>query len=227
MTGRTLAVADSAAGLTAVLEWGERDGVPCEVAVVLPRQVRSREQLRRLALLAREAGARIHLCGGPLALLSRPGGAARVVVGAGCSRTVRLALAAGGARGVTEARATGHGWARRRFGSPAVRPGTDLIGAPDVAVDDIATLAHRWNAERYLADPREGDRRLRDLAARSGLDVVRPELPLEIELLRGPVAAEIVTLRPAPALALLLAGTGVRVRDAAGSSVLRSGLLPG
>ncbi|MET9913107.1 hypothetical protein ABZZ74_41160 [Streptomyces sp. NPDC006476] len=58
---------------------------------------------------------------------------------------------------------------------------------------------------------------MRRLAARAGTDVVRPEAALETELLLGPVASRLVTLRPEPTLASLLAGTGVDVVDAAAS----------
>ncbi|MEU6141567.1 hypothetical protein ABZ848_14515 [Streptomyces sp. NPDC047081] len=217
MTGGTgFAVADSVRGLLEVLEWGERDGSGCEVAVVLPRHARTREQLWCTARLARSEGVPVGLYGSTLALAPRLARAGRVVLGASCSRALRLLVAAG-ARDVVEARGPGHGWLRRRFGLPDVLSGTDLVGAPGVPVDEVATLAHRLNAERYFAHPRESDQRLRRLAARGGLDVVRPEAALETELLRGPVASRLVTLRPAPALASLLAGCGVDVVDAAAS----------
>lgn len=215
--GTGIAAADSVRGLLEVLEWGERDGSGCEVAVVLPRRARTREQVWCTARLARSEGVRVGLYGSTLALAPRLAGAGRVVVGASCSRALRLLVATVGARAVVEARGPGHGWVRRRFGPPEVLSGTDLVGAPGVPVDEVAALAHRLNAERYFAHPRESGRRLHRLAARAGMDVVRPEAALETKLLLGPVASRLVTLRPEPALASLLAGTGVDVVDAAAS----------
>ncbi|MEU9447116.1 hypothetical protein [Streptomyces sp. NPDC048277] len=113
-------------------------------------------------------------------------------------------------------------WARHRFGSPQVRPGTDMIGSSlaetgliDAGryVDEVTSIAHQWNVERYYAHRREDPEKLRLLAELGEMEIVRPELPLELELLRGPVAAELISLPSTVlhTLPLVLAGTGVRI----------------
>lgn len=91
-------------------------------------------------------------------------------------------------------------WTRGRFGRPEVVPGTDIIGTSlvesgvvegEAYLDQLAALA-AGTPGRYYAHRREDDRKLAQLAARTGLRVVRPEVPLEIELRRGPVAERVV-----------------------------------
>ncbi|MFF0011317.1 hypothetical protein [Streptomyces sp. NPDC005374] len=89
---------------------------------------------------------------------------------------------------------------------------TGLID-PARYVDEVALLAHRWNAERYYAHRRESPEKLRMIAEQSKIEIVRPELPLEPELLTGPVAESLLSL-PSTVLHTLpfvLAGTGVRI----------------
>ena len=80
-------------------------------------------------------------------------------------------------------------------------------------MEEVASIAQRWNAERYYAHRREDPEKLRLLAEYGELEIVRPELPLELELLRGPVAAELISLPSTVlhTLPLVLAGTGVRI----------------
>jgi len=115
-----------------------------------------------------------------------------------------------------------YSWARARYGPPQVRPGVDLIGsslaetgliASERYLREIIALADEVNAERYFAHRREDPDKLRLIAEHAELDVVRPELPLELELLKGPVANTLVTLPSTVlhTLPLVLAGTGVEI----------------
>lgn len=92
-------------------------------------------------------------------------------------------------------------WTRRRFGQPPVQPGTDIVGSslvesgvvdPDAYLDVVAGLTSGAPG-RYYAHRREGDGKLDRIAAATGLQVVRPRVPLEVELRRGPVAEQVVT----------------------------------
>jgi hypothetical protein len=115
-----------------------------------------------------------------------------------------------------------YSWARRRYGPPQVLPGVDLIGSslaetglidPERYIREIIALADETNAERYFAHRREDPDKLRLIAEYAELEVVRPELPLELELLTGPVAETLVSLPSTVlhTLPLVLAGTGVEI----------------
>lgn len=90
--------------------------------------------------------------------------------------------------------------------------GTGLID-PARYVDEVALLARGWNAERYYAHRREPPEKLRMLAEQSEMDIVRPELPLELELLRGPVAECLISLPSLVqhTLPFVPAGAGVEI----------------
>ncbi|MEU6255355.1 hypothetical protein [Streptomyces sp. NPDC047043] len=119
--------------------------------------------------------------------------------------------------------ANSYTWARQRFGPPDVRYGTtDLIGTSlaetglidaERYVEEVSSLAHRHNAGRYYAHRHEDPEKLRLIAEYGELEIVRPELPLELELLRGPVAATLLSLPSTVphTLPLVLAGTGVEI----------------
>jgi hypothetical protein len=114
-------------------------------------------------------------------------------------------------------------WTRRRFGQPHVLRGTDVVGSSlvetgivqaEAYLDAVAELAGRAGAAgRYFAHRREHPDKLRRLAQRTGLRVVRPRVPLEIELRRGPVAQELASFPSSVGytLPLVLAGTGCRI----------------
>ncbi|MFF7977612.1 hypothetical protein ACFZDK_00565 [Streptomyces sp. NPDC007901] len=89
---------------------------------------------------------------------------------------------------------------------------TGLIGTERYA-EEVTSIAHQRNVERYYAHRREDPDKLRLLAEYGELEIVRPELPLELELLRGPVAAELISLPSSVlrTLPLVLAGTGVEI----------------
>ncbi|KPI06256.1 hypothetical protein OK074_4234 [Actinobacteria bacterium OK074] len=176
-------------------------------------------------LLAGEPLVRWHHAGRPSATAARAG--RRLTPGHGrrlevfSCLTQNLRLPPGGVVSVNN-----YSWARRRFGPPQVRPGTDLIGTslaetglidPGRYVTEVAALAQRLGAERYFAHRREQPAKLSRLADLGSLEIVRPEIPLELELLRGPVAQTLVTLPSTVlhTLPLVLTGTSVEISVAA------------
>ncbi|GAU65062.1 hypothetical protein SSP35_01_03990 [Streptomyces sp. NBRC 110611] len=113
-------------------------------------------------------------------------------------------------------------WTRRRFGPPRVMEAADIVGtslvetgvvAPDRYLAAVGTLARTHGAARYFAHRRESTEKLRRLASETGLEVVRPDLPLELIARRGPVGRLIVSFPSTVVhtLPLALRGTEVRV----------------
>jgi hypothetical protein len=114
-------------------------------------------------------------------------------------------------------------WTRRRFGPPRSIRGLDVIGSSLVEtgvvelesyLDAVSALASDTGAGgRYFAHRREDADKLRRLAQRSGLRIVRPTVPLEIELRRGPVATLLASFPSSVGytLPLVLAGVGTRI----------------
>lgn len=110
-------------------------------------------------------------------------------------------------------------WTRRRFGPPKPLRGLDVIGSSlvetgvvelEAYLDAVARLAEDPGAGgRYFAHRREDPEKLRRLAQRSGLRIVRPKVPLEIELRRGPVAARLASFPSSVGYTLLLVLAGV------------------
>ncbi len=93
-------------------------------------------------------------------------------------------------------------WTRARFGPPVVTDTVDVVGASLVeggAVDaerylaGVAAVVERFGAGRYFAHLREDDAKLAAVAARTGLAIVRPDVPLEIAVRRGPVSRLMVS----------------------------------
>jgi hypothetical protein len=117
----------------------------------------------------------------------------------------------------------GYDWTRRRFGPPALLRGMDVIGSSLVEtgvvetesyLDAVAALAENGGAAgRYFAHRREEPEKLRRLAQRTGLRIVHPSVPLEIELRRGPVAQRLASFPSSVGytLPLVLAGVGSRI----------------
>lgn len=114
-------------------------------------------------------------------------------------------------------------WARGRFGPPHVLAGTDLIGTslvetgvvdPGHYVAVVADLAARHGARRYFAHRKEGQEKLHRLAEQTGLEIVRPDLPLELVARRGPTGRVVLSFPSTVVhtLPVVLAGTGVDVR---------------
>ncbi|MFT3833229.1 MAG: hypothetical protein QM711_07895 [Micropruina sp.] len=93
-------------------------------------------------------------------------------------------------------------WTRSRFGPPVVVEAADVIGTSlvETGVVDaerylagVAAVAERFGAGRYFAHRREEVAKLALIAARTGLTIVRPDVPLEIAVRRGPVSAVMVS----------------------------------
>ncbi|MFF4264215.1 hypothetical protein [Streptomyces virginiae] len=113
-------------------------------------------------------------------------------------------------------------WTRARFGPPRLTRGTDLVGTslvetgvvdPDRYVDAVRALTLEHGATRYFAHRRESPEKLRALSRATGLEIVRPDLPLELIARRGPVGRTIVSF-PSTVVHTLpyaLTGTGVTV----------------
>lgn len=113
-------------------------------------------------------------------------------------------------------------WTRARFGPPRLTKGTDLVGTslvetgvvdPDRYREAVVALAAEHGATRYFAHRRESPEKLRALSEATGLEIVRPDLPLELIARRGPVGRTIVSF-PSTVVHTLpyaLAGTGVTV----------------
>ncbi|MFD3548066.1 hypothetical protein ACFWUW_21120 [Streptomyces sp. NPDC058655] len=113
-------------------------------------------------------------------------------------------------------------WTRARFGPPRLTRGTDLVGTslvetgvvdPDRYLDAVRHLAVEHGATRYFAHRRESPEKLRALSEATGLEIVRPDLPLELIARRGPVGRTIVSF-PSTVVHTLpyaLSGTGVTV----------------
>ncbi|MEU7131964.1 hypothetical protein [Streptomyces sp. NPDC046261] len=113
-------------------------------------------------------------------------------------------------------------WTRATYGPPRLTRGTDLVGTslvetgvvdPGRYLDAVAALARTHGATRYFAHRRESADKLRRIAAAVGLEIVRPELPLELVARRGPIGRTVLSFPSTVVhtLPLALAGTGVSV----------------
>ncbi|MEW1721269.1 hypothetical protein [Streptomyces sp. NPDC093109] len=113
-------------------------------------------------------------------------------------------------------------WTRATFGPPRISAGADMVGTSlvETGVVDadqytaaVIALARTHNATRYFAHRRENVDKLHKLHAATGLEIVRPDLPLELIARRGPIGRTILSFPSTVVhtLPLALAGTGVRV----------------
>ncbi|MEU1122533.1 hypothetical protein ABZ371_02865 [Streptomyces sp. NPDC005899] len=113
-------------------------------------------------------------------------------------------------------------WTRGRFGPPSVTKGADLVGTSLVETgvvdpvpyeEAVTALARAHGATRYFAHRRESAEKLHALEAATGLEIVRPDLPLELIARRGPIGHTVVSFPSTVVhtLPLALAGTGVKV----------------
>ncbi|MFD7323813.1 hypothetical protein ACFV9D_22375 [Streptomyces sp. NPDC059875] len=113
-------------------------------------------------------------------------------------------------------------WTRARFGPPRLTRGADLVGTslvetgvvdPDRYARAVADLARTHGATRYFAHRRESAEKLHRIAVETGLEIVRPDLPLELIARRGPIGRTVVSFPSTVVhtLPLALAGTGVKV----------------
>ncbi|MQS37389.1 hypothetical protein [Streptomyces katsurahamanus] len=113
-------------------------------------------------------------------------------------------------------------WTRFRFGPPTTFEGADLVGTslvetgivdPGQYADAVSALARAHGARRYFAHRRENPDKLHRLARETGLEIVRPELPLELVARRGPIGSTVLSFPSTVVhtLPLALAGAGVTV----------------
>ncbi|MGW3264577.1 hypothetical protein [Streptomyces sp. NPDC001056] len=113
-------------------------------------------------------------------------------------------------------------WTRARFGPPRITKGADMVGTSlvetgvvdgDSYLAAVRTLARTHGTTRYFAHRRESTEKLHRLATETGLEIVRPDLPLELIARRGPIGRTILSFPSTVVhtLPLALAGTGVRV----------------
>ncbi|MEU6082305.1 hypothetical protein [Streptomyces sp. NPDC047108] len=113
-------------------------------------------------------------------------------------------------------------WTRARFGPPSLTRGSDLVGTSlaetgvvdlDRYIDAVRSLARAHGATRYFAHRRESTEKLKRLSEETGLEIVRPDLPLELIARRGPIGRTILSFPSTVVhtLPLALAGTEVKV----------------
>ncbi|MGP4002171.1 hypothetical protein [Streptomyces sp. 8N706] len=113
-------------------------------------------------------------------------------------------------------------WTRSRFGPPQLTRGSDLVGTSlaetgvvdlDRYIDAVGSLARAHGATRYFAHRRESAEKLKRLSEEAGLEIVRPDLPLELIARRGPIGRTILSFPSTVVhtLPLALAGTEVKV----------------
>ncbi|KOG90960.1 hypothetical protein ADK38_05815 [Streptomyces varsoviensis] len=113
-------------------------------------------------------------------------------------------------------------WTRSAFGPPRLTRGTDLVGTSlvetgvvdlDHYLTAVASLARTHGATRYFAHRRESTDKLRRIGGELGLEIVRPDLPLELIARRGPIGRMILSFPSTVVhtLPLALAGTGITV----------------
>ncbi|MFD4524567.1 hypothetical protein ACFWP7_11730 [Streptomyces sp. NPDC058470] len=113
-------------------------------------------------------------------------------------------------------------WTRARFGPPRITKGADMVGTslvetgvvdPEHYLEAVRTLAKAHGATRYFAHRRESTEKLHRLATEIGLEIVRPDLPLELIARRGPIGSTILSFPSTVVhtLPLALVGTEVRV----------------
>ncbi|MFI1939900.1 hypothetical protein ACH44C_22435 [Streptomyces purpureus] len=155
--------------------------------------------------------------------LAPVGALARRRLAPGRRRTVEIftALPVEPPPGTTVTR-NGFRWTRARFGPPRITRGADLVGTslvetgvvdPDQYADAVSALARAHGATRYFAHRRESVEKLHRIAVDTGLEIVRPDLPLELIARRGPVGHTVLSFPSTVVhtLPLALEGTGVRI----------------
>jgi hypothetical protein len=115
-----------------------------------------------------------------------------------------------------------YAWVRSRWPVPEVTPAADLVGTslvetgvvqPERYQLGVQSLVDRYQVARYFAHRKESESKLSQIAA-LGVDVVRPDLPLELVARRGPVGRLVLSFPSTVVhtLPLVLAGSGVSVQ---------------
>jgi hypothetical protein len=115
-----------------------------------------------------------------------------------------------------------YAWVRSRWPAPQVKPAADLVGSslvetgvvqPEQYRLGVRSLIERYQVDRYLAHRKETEPKLAQIAA-LGVEVVRPDLPLELFARRGPVGRLVLSFPSTVVHTLprVLAGIGVQVQ---------------
>jgi hypothetical protein len=115
-----------------------------------------------------------------------------------------------------------YAWVRSRWPAPEIKPTADLVGTslvetgvvqPDRYQLGVQSLIDRYQVARYFAHRKESESKLSRIAA-LGVDVVRPDLPLELVARRGPIGHLVLSFPSTivHTLPLVLARTGVSVQ---------------
>jgi hypothetical protein len=115
-----------------------------------------------------------------------------------------------------------YAWVRSRWSAPKVEPTADLMGTslvetgvvqPEHYQLGVQSLVDRYQVRRYFAHRKESESKLTQITA-LGVDVIRPDLPLEVVARRGPVGRLLLSFPSTVVhtLPLVLAGTGVSVQ---------------
>lgn len=119
------------------------------------------------------------------------------------------------------ARRCTYAWTRKHFGSPEVLDTVDLMGSSLVETGvvreegylaGVQRLVTEHGVGRYLPHRAEAASKIAAIAE-MGVEIVRPELPMEWHACRGPVGRHILSFPSTVVhtLPLVLAGTGVEV----------------
>ena len=114
-----------------------------------------------------------------------------------------------------------YAWVRSRFPAPAINEAPDLVGTSLVETGvvrserylaAVRSLVQQYRVGRYFAHRKEGEEKLAEITG-LGVEVIRPDLPLELVARRGPVGRTLLSFPSAVlhTLPLVLAGTGVEV----------------
>ncbi|QES47637.1 hypothetical protein DEJ50_07205 [Streptomyces venezuelae] len=113
-------------------------------------------------------------------------------------------------------------WTREAFGPVRVHGGADLAGSSLVEtgiidrqhyLEAIGWIARSRGAQRYLAHRRESPEKLREIAARTGMEILHPELPMEVMARVEPIGHTVLTFASTIAytLPIVLQDSPVRV----------------
>ncbi|MDT0347235.1 hypothetical protein [Streptomyces litchfieldiae] len=113
-------------------------------------------------------------------------------------------------------------WTRSRFEPPRLTGGADLVGTSlvetgvlheDRYIAAVGELVRQHGITRYFAHRKEGGDKLRRLTAEAGVEIVRPDFPLELVARRGPIGSKILSFPSTVVHTLprVLSDTDVRV----------------
>lgn len=93
-------------------------------------------------------------------------------------------------------------WTRARFGPPELTGGADMVGTslvetgvvdPERYLAAVTGLVRRHGVTRYLAHRKESEDKLARIAGAADVEIVRPDLPLELVARRGPIGSAILS----------------------------------